>query len=320
MPSFWDASGLKVEQREATSLDGTKVPYFLVRRGDVSGTTPTLLYGYGGFEISEVPHYSTARGVGWLEKGYAFALANIRGGGEFGPKWHQGALKEKRHKAYEDFEAIARDLVHRGVTTARQLGAMGGSNGGLLMGNMLARSPELFGAIVCQVPLLDMRRTTSCSPARRGWASTATPTSPRSGRTSKYSPYHTVRGRATTARRSSSRRARATTASTPATRARCTARSCSTSARRLYYENIEGGHGGAADNKQPPWSRSSLCSSRRRSRTAAWSSSRRSPPWLVARGGRRRFAGVALGEKARGASQDRARDWSCSRRRPVGID
>ena len=113
---------------------------------------------YGGFEISLTPSYVATVGVGWLEKGFAYVQANIRGGGEFGPRWHQAALKEKRHKAYEDFEAVARDLVARGITSHALLGCQGGSNGGLLVGNMLARSPELWGAIVCQVPLLDMRR------------------------------------------------------------------------------------------------------------------------------------------------------------------
>src|SRR5690606_16166200 len=144
----------------ATSKDGTKVPYFVVRPKDLKldGNTPTLLYGYGGFEVSLTPAYSGADGKGWLEKGGVYVVANIRGGGGCGPRWHQAALKANRHKAYEDFAAVAQDLVARKITSARRLGIQGGSNGGLLMGNMLTQYPELFGAVVVQVPLLDMKR------------------------------------------------------------------------------------------------------------------------------------------------------------------
>jgi prolyl oligopeptidase len=159
LPSFFDAQGIQVDQHEATSLDGTKIPYFEVYKKEGKGKPqPTLLYGYGGFEISMLPGYSAIRGSMWLERGGVWVTANIRGGGEFGPQWHQAALKEKRQRAYEDMEAVAEDLVRRKVTTAPQLGVMGGSNGGLLVGNMLVRKPELWGAVVCQVPLLDMRR------------------------------------------------------------------------------------------------------------------------------------------------------------------
>ena len=123
----------------------------------LDGSTPTLLYGYGGFEISLTPGYSGGVGAAWLEKGYAYVQANIRGGGEYGPRWHQAALKEQRNKAYEDFEAVAKDLIARKITSPAKLGCQGGSNGGLLTGNMLSRptaGSELFGAIVCQVPLL----------------------------------------------------------------------------------------------------------------------------------------------------------------------
>lgn len=160
LPAFFDAAGLEIQQFEATSLDGTKIPYFQVSKKGLklNGKNPTLLYGYGGFEVSLQPSYSGVSGASWLEKGGVYVLANIRGGGEFGPSWHQAALKEKRHKAYEDFAAVAKDLTTRKVTKPEHLGAMGGSNGGLLMGNMLVQYPELFGAIVCQVPLLDMKR------------------------------------------------------------------------------------------------------------------------------------------------------------------
>src|SRR5690606_17647261 len=160
MPVFFDASTHEVDQFFATSKDGTRVPYFIVKPKGLAldGSTPTLLYGYGGFEISMTPGYSGSVGKGWLEKGGVYAVANIRGGGEYGPRWHQAALKQNRHKAYEDFAAVAKDLVARRITSADKLGIQGGSNGGLLMGNMLTQYPELFGAIVVQVPLLDMQR------------------------------------------------------------------------------------------------------------------------------------------------------------------
>ncbi len=160
MPAFFDASKDVVEQRFATSKDGTRVPYFIVHPKGLAhdGKAPTLLYGYGGFEVSLTPGYSGIVGKGWLEKGGVYAVANIRGGGEYGPRWHKAALKASRHKAYEDFAAVARDLVDHGITSPQHLGAMGGSNGGLLVGNMLTQYPDLFGALVIQVPLLDMKR------------------------------------------------------------------------------------------------------------------------------------------------------------------
>lgn len=159
-PERFSAEGLKVEQLWATSKDGTKVPYFLVMKKDtvLNGATPTLLYAYGGFEVSMAPSYSGIRGKLWLEKGGAFALANIRGGGEFGPKWHEAGLKTKRQVIYDDFQAVAEDLISRKVTSARRLGIMGGSNGGLLMGVQLTQRPDLWNAVVVQVPLLDMMR------------------------------------------------------------------------------------------------------------------------------------------------------------------
>ena len=201
LPQMYDASKLVVQQYFATSADGTKVPYFLVCRKGMprDGSTPTLLYGYGGFEISETPRYAATIGVGWLEKGYAYAAANIRGGGEFGPTWHQAALKEKRHKAYEDFEAVARDLVARGVTSHAALGCQGGSNGGLLVGNMLARSPELWRAIVCQVPLLDMRRFNKLLAGASWMGEYGNPDEPKEWEYLRHnSPYHTLQPKAKT--------------------------------------------------------------------------------------------------------------------------
>lgn len=160
LPDRFDTDGLIVEQLEATSPDGTAVPYFVVRRADVAfdGSTPTLLYGYGGFQVSLNPSYSGTIGRNWLEQGGAFVLANIRGGGEFGPAWHQAGLKMDRQRIYDDFIAVAESVIESGLTSPAHLGTMGGSNGGLLMGVMLNQRPDLWGAVVVQVPLLDMLR------------------------------------------------------------------------------------------------------------------------------------------------------------------
>lgn len=160
LPAWFDSSAHVVEQHEVTSTDGVKVPYFVVRRNDLQfdGENPTLLYGYGGFQVSQVPHYLGAIGKLWLDQGGVYVLANIRGGGEFGPSWHQAGLKSRRQIIYDDFIAVAEDLIARRITSPRRLGAMGGSNGGLLMGVMYTQRPDLFAAIVCQVPLLDMLR------------------------------------------------------------------------------------------------------------------------------------------------------------------
>ncbi|ATF92498.1 prolyl oligopeptidase family serine peptidase [Cedecea neteri] len=157
-PSCFDAGAFSVTQHFALSLDGTRVPYFQVadKTLALSGDNPTLLYGYGGFEVSLTPHYLGAKGATWLQKGGVYVVANIRGGGEYGPAWHQAALKQHRHRAWEDFTAVASDLAARKVACAAKLAAQGGSNGGLLIGNMLTDYPEFFGALVCEVPLLDM--------------------------------------------------------------------------------------------------------------------------------------------------------------------
>ena len=160
VPPRFDADGLVVEQLAATSADGTSIPHFVVRRGDVEldGTTPTLLYGYGGFQVPLNPSYSGTIGRNWLGQGGAFVMANIRGGGEFGPAWHQAGLKTNRQRVYDDFIAVAESLVGSGLTSPDHLGIMGGSNGGLLMGVMLNQRPDLWNAVVVQVPLLDMLR------------------------------------------------------------------------------------------------------------------------------------------------------------------
>jgi len=160
LPPKFAAAGLRVEQLEAVSRDGTKIPYFIVHRDDIKldGSTPTILTAYGGFQVSETPYYSAATGKLWLERGGAFVLANIRGGGEFGPAWHEAGLKTKRQHIYDDFAAVAEDLIARHYTSPARLGIRGGSNGGLLMGVEFNQRPDLWGAVDIEVPLLDMMR------------------------------------------------------------------------------------------------------------------------------------------------------------------
>jgi prolyl oligopeptidase len=159
-PAWFDTDGMSVAQYEATSSDGTKIPYFVfMPKGfEADGANPTVLYAYGGFEVSRKPRYSGSRGFAWVERGGVYVLANIRGGGEFGPKWHQAAMKEKHQNNFDDFIAVAEDLIKRKITSSEHLGIMGGSQGGLLVGGSFVQRPELFKAVVCQVPLLDMKR------------------------------------------------------------------------------------------------------------------------------------------------------------------
>jgi prolyl oligopeptidase len=160
LPAFFDAQGLTVAQHEATSKDGTRVPYFVVMRDklQLDGRNPTILYGYGGFEVSLVPGYDAARGAGWLERGGVWVLANLRGGGEFGPAWRQVAQRAGRQNTHDDFIAVAEDLVKRRITSPAHLGISGGSQGGLLVGAAFTQRPDLFGAAVSAIPLLDMKR------------------------------------------------------------------------------------------------------------------------------------------------------------------
>jgi prolyl oligopeptidase len=252
LPAFFDATGLKISQFEATSKDGTKVPYFQVARAELelNSKNPTLLYGYGGFEVSLLPAYNSNVGAGWLEKGGVYVVANIRGGGEFGPLWHQAALKANRNKAYEDFAAVAEDLVARKVTTAAQLGIQGGSNGGLLMGNMLTSYPQLFKAIVCQVPLLDMRRYNKLLAGASWMGEYGNPDIPEEwAYLQSYSPYQKLKAEVDYPRilfLTSTRDDRVH----PGHARKMAARMQEQGHDFLYYENIEGGHGGSADNKQ----------------------------------------------------------------------
>jgi prolyl oligopeptidase len=247
-PAYFDADGLEVRQYFATSADGTRVPYFVTGRFD--GPGPTLLSGYGGFEVSRTPVYSGSTGRGWLARGGTYVVANIRGGGEYGPEWHDAALREKRPRAYEDFAAVAADLVARGITTKEQLGIEGGSNGGLLMGVMLTRYPELFGAIVCNVPLLDMKRYHRLLAGASWIAEYGNPDDPSDWAfLSEYSPYQNVQsGRPYPPAlfMTSTRDDRVH----PGHARKMVAKMRELGYDVSYYENIEGGHGAAADNAQ----------------------------------------------------------------------
>ncbi len=251
MPSFFDKEGLEITQGFATSDDGTRVPYFMVARKGIerNGKNPTLLYGYGGFEISLTPGYSGAVGRAWLQDGGVYVVANIRGGGEYGPRWHQAALKANRNKAYEDFAAVAKELIALNITAPAHLGMQGGSNGGLLMGNMTVMYPELFGAVVCQVPLLDMKRYHLLLAGASWMAEYGNPDTADWEFLQKYSPYQNVKADAkyppvlfTTSTRDDRVH--------PGHARKMFARMQEQGHRVAYYENIEGGHGGAADNGQ----------------------------------------------------------------------
>lgn len=251
MPDFFETAGLVITQHEAVSADGTRVPYFEVGREEKEGgARATLLYGYGGFEVSMTPFYGASFGAGWLERGGVFVLANIRGGGEFGPEWHQAALRENRGKAFEDFIAVAEDLIRRGVTTPERLGIQGGSNGGLLVGAVMTQRPELFGAVVCQVPLLDMRRYHRLLAGASWVAEYGDPDVPENWAfLREYSPYHRLAAGVRYPEIllvTSTRDDRVH----PGHARKFAARLEEQGHRFFYYENTEGGHGGAADNRQ----------------------------------------------------------------------
>jgi prolyl oligopeptidase len=249
-PAFFDAEEVTVAQHFAASADGTRIPYFVVGHRDASGPAPTLLGGYGGFELSRTPGYDGVLGRLWLNRGGTYVLANIRGGGEYGPAWHTQAMRENRHKVDEDFAAVAADLVARGITTVSQLGAQGGSNGGLLMGIMATKYPELFGALVCQVPLLDMKRFHLLLAGASWVAEYGDPDNPEDWKfIAEYSPYQNIsaeRDYPALLMTTSTRDDRVH----PAHARKMTAALEAAGHQVRYYENIEGGHAGAADNAQ----------------------------------------------------------------------
>ncbi len=251
LPAFFDAEGMAVQQYFATSKDGTKVPYFLIcpKGFEANGDTPTLLYGYGGFQISLTPGYSATVGHAWLERGGAYVVANIRGGGEYGPRWHHAALKENRQRAYDDMAAVAEDLIERKVTSPEHLGVKGGSNGGLLTGVMLTQRPDLWGAVVVQVPLLDMKRFSHLLAGASWMDEYGNPDTDDWEYIKEYSPYQNIDADADYPKAfftTSTRDDRVH----PAHARKMVARMRELDHDLYYYENTVGGHAGASDNTQ----------------------------------------------------------------------
>lgn len=249
-PPRFATEGLCVRQHFAISADGTRVPYFVVGPERQEGPVPTLLYGYGGFEVSLTPSYSAVTGRTWLRRGGAYVVANIRGGGEYGPAWHRAALGAARDRAFEDFAAVARDLAARGVTAPERLGISGGSNGGLLMGVMLTRHPELFGAVVAEVPLLDMLRFHRLLAGSSWIAEYGDPDTPdERAQLLRWSPYHNLdadRGCPPLLLTTSTRDDRVH----PGHARKMAARMRDRGLPVRYFENTGGGHAGAADHEQ----------------------------------------------------------------------
>jgi prolyl oligopeptidase len=252
LPAFFDAAPYRVEQHFVTSSDGTRVPYFMVSSKELAldGKNPTQIYAYGGFEVSQRPSYSATIGMDWLEHGGVFVLANIRGGGEYGPQWHLQAQRENRQRSYDDFYAVAEDLIARKVTSPRHLGIRGGSGGGLLVGMLFTQRPELFNAVVCQVPLLDMYRFDKLLAGASWVEEYGDPDKPEDWAwLQNYSPYHNLdpdkdypRVFFTTSTRDDRVH--------PGHARKMVAKMNAMDKPNLYYENIEGGHGGAANNEQ----------------------------------------------------------------------
>ncbi len=255
----FDGGRFEVEQHFAVSADGTRVPYFVVASKDLKldGSNPTHIFSYGGFRISLTPSYSGsyealsgAYGKLWLERGGVFVLANIRGGGEFGPAWHAAALLKNRHKAYEDFEAVAEDLIERGVTAPEHLGIEGRSNGGLLVGAAMTRRPDLWGAVVCGVPLSDMRRYHKLLAGASWMAEYGDPDDPDTWSYIRtYSPYQNLETETDYPAVfffTSTRDDRVH----PGHARKMAAKMLEHGQEAWYYENTEGGHGGSSTNDQ----------------------------------------------------------------------
>jgi prolyl oligopeptidase len=252
LPAFFDASPYEVTQEFTESSDGTRVPYFQVARKGLNrnGQNKTLIYAYGGFEVSEQPHYSATIGLDWLAEGGVYVLANIRGGGEYGPAWHLAAQRENRQKSYDDVYAVAEDLIDKGITSPRRLGIKGGSGGGLLVGMLFTQRPDLFGAVVCQVPLLDMKRYSHLLAGASWVAEYGDPDKPEDWAfLQHYSPYHNLDPAKNYPRvffTTSTRDDRVH----PGHARKMVAKMNAMGKPNYYYENTEGGHAGAANNKQ----------------------------------------------------------------------
>ncbi|WP_446727650.1 prolyl oligopeptidase family serine peptidase [Pseudoalteromonas sp. S16_S37] len=250
--SHFDANQYVAKQKFTTSKDGTQIPYFIVHKKGLklNGKNPTLLYAYGGFEASMLPYYSATLGNNWLEKDGVYVLANIRGGGEYGPRWHQAAMKQNRHKAFEDFEAVAEQLITDKVTEPKHLGIKGGSNGGLLVGAAFTRRPDLYNAVICQVPLLDMQRFNKLLAGASWMGEYGNPDNADEWQYIKtYSPYHNLSKDKqypqvffTTSTRDDRVH--------PGHARKMVAKMKDMGFDVLYFENMEGGHAGAANKEQ----------------------------------------------------------------------
>ncbi len=252
LPAFFDGTKYSVSQMKAKSKDGTMIPYFLVSSKSVKydGKNPTLIYAYGGFEVPSVPGYSAVTGQSWLDNGGVYVLANIRGGGEFGPAWHQAGLKEKRQNIYNDFYAVAEDLIVKKITSQQHLGISGGSNGGLLVGVAFTQRPELYNAVVCAVPLLDMQRYNKLLAGASWMGEYGDPDKAEDwAYIQKYSPYHNLKKGVKYPEVyffTSTRDDRVH----PGHARKMVAKMEDMGYTVYYYENTEGGHGGSSTNDQ----------------------------------------------------------------------
>lgn len=248
----FNANNLEVNQHFAKSKDGTLIPYFIVHKKDLvlNGKNPTLVSAYGGFNVSQQPGYSYTIGLGWLEQGGVYVLANIRGGGEFGPSWHQAGMKEKKQNCYDDLYAVSEDVINKKITSTKYLGVYGWSNGGLMTGVAFTQRPDLYNAVVVGAPLLDMKRYTKMLAGASWVAENGDPDIPEEwAYIKKYSPYHNIdRGKkypevlfvtSTTDDRVHPGHAR-----------KMAAKMDDMGHSFLYYETTEGGHGAASTNEQ----------------------------------------------------------------------
>jgi prolyl oligopeptidase len=252
LSSWFPTENYEVKQFHALSKDGTGIPYFVVHSKNLeyNGKNPTLLYAYGGFEIPMLPRYSAITGTAWLEKGGVYVLANLRGGGEFGPDWHQAGLKNNRQRIYNDFHAVAEDLTAKGITSPSKLGIHGGSNGGLLVGVAFTQRPDLYHAVVCAVPLLDMKRYNKLLAGASWMAEYGNPDIPEEWKyIQKYSPYHNLKKGMDYPEvffNTSTRDDRVH----PGHARKMVAKMNDMGYPVFYFENTEGGHAGASTNEQ----------------------------------------------------------------------
>lgn len=250
-PSWFEPDGMTVEQYEAISTDGTNIPYFVVKPAGFSpdGANPTVLNAYGGFEVSKTPHYLGGIGPSWVARGGVWVLANIRGGGEFGPAWHMAAVKEKHQTNFDDFIAVAEDLIARKITSSSHLGILGGSQGGLLVGGAFVQRPELFEAAVCQVPLLDMKRYNKLLAGASWMSEYGNPDTDDWDYIQTWSPYHNLAPEADYPEVfffTSTRDDRVH----PGHARKMVAKMTDMDQKVYYYENTEGGHAAGANLNQ----------------------------------------------------------------------